>query len=203
MEDEDTPAAGAFTRGGGRPVPLDDDELERPELADRPAPGQVSALDVIRAELEQPVDLGTVDLEVPARPVYKVRYRCEVAYEELLDWRDRATITNRSERRKPTAQATAGRLNELKMASFVLVHRCIAILRDGEEVPDGYGGPLMFTSELLLDMVGARTAVEAVRKFYGVDGHVSAAANRVLVEAGWTDQVLAGEIDAPADPTHA
>lgn len=185
-----------------RQVPIDVDDPD----AGAPASREVTPLDVIRGELAEEVDLGTVTLEVPGRPRYMVRYRCDVAYEELLDWRDRASITNRAQRRQKapaSAVAAAGRLNELKMAEFVLVYKADAILRDGDEVPDDDGGPLTFTSPLLLDMVGAHSATEAVRRFYGVDGHVTAAAQRVLVESGWTDAVLAGELEAPADPRKA
>lgn len=199
-----------FTRATP-PVPLDDDDLDLTDeerAAQRPA-GEVTPLELIAAELEADVDLGTIDLEVPGRPGYGVRCRCDVAYDELVDWRDRASgvnaARNRAERRKPTAQAQAGRLNELSMAAFVLVHTADAILRHGAEVPDSDSptGLLTFTSPTFLRMMKASTARAAVVKFFGVDGHVTAAANRVLVESGWTDAVLAGDIEPPADPTNA
>lgn len=198
------PTEPTFTRGR---VPIDDDEvgLDDAALEERRPPGERTPLEVIADELAEDVDLGSITLDVPARAGYKVRFRCDVSYDELVDWRDRASgvARNRAERRKPTAQAQAGKLNELKMAAFVILYKAEAIVRHGVDVADVDGGPLTFTSEALLRMVSASTAAEAVRRFYGVDGHVSAAANRVLIESGWTDAVLAGDIEAPADPTPA
>jgi hypothetical protein len=76
----------------------------------------------------------------------------------------------------------------VKLACTALANTCLAILRDGAEVPDG-AGPLTFTSPALHEILGVDRTVDAVRRFYGRDAHVIAVSRQILDEAGYGEDV--------------
>lgn len=196
MSDAPTTQPAAFGRGGlidpddvlaGREVPpppgRPDDDLVAPV---RPANG----LDALRAELAAEVTPEELVLDVPTRDGYAVRFRCDVTNDELTAWRKRATI-RAAKADKPAL------FDEAKVAAIILANKVDAIIAHAQELTDA-GEPMTFASPAFLDLVGKTSAVEAVRHFYGLDGHVIAAANMVLDRSGFGGELAE---DDDADPT--
>ena len=151
-----------------------------PELV---TPGPTTALDELRSELAAEVATPPLTLAVPGRTDYAVRYSTELAHEQLTAWRKTAR----------DKQAPEG-IDELRWASIVLANQAEVVLRKGVEV-ELDGRPANFQHEGFRGMLGADLrATAAVRKFYGRDSDVIAAALAVIRAAGYGD-------DADADPT--
>lgn len=71
----------------------------------------------------------------------------------------------------------------------------------GETQVDESGDPLTFRSRQAQEEQGVQSAREAVRKFIGSDGHVSALAKELMAAAGWGDEGVAAEEADDDDPT--
>lgn len=172
---------------------LDEDDLApiEPLSEDRPddlAPVPASnALDLLRADLADEVKVEEVTLPVPGRPNLAVRYACDVDGDELVVWRKRSTNRQRNV------------IDEVKLGALALAFKSVAILRNGVEVTDG-GEPVTFRHPAILTMTGQSTVTGAIRYFYGLDGHVLAAANKVLTVSGFGDELTEVDDDT-ADPT--
>lgn len=188
----------AFGRGGviapgdvstGREVPpppagsLPGDDALDPV---RPSNG----LDAIRAELAAEVTPDELPLDVPTRDGYIVRYRCDVNNDELTAWRKKATI-------KAAKGDKPAQYDEAKVAAIILANKAVAIVARGVELTNE-GEPMTFGTPAFWDLVGKASSTEAVRHFYGLDGHVIAAANMVLDASGFGGELL---VDDETDPT--
>lgn len=168
--------------GGG-----EDDELLDDVPVDDDLPPATTPLDDLRAELAEEVGAEPLTLPVPARPRYSVRYSTDVDGELLSRWTKAS-----KDRHAPNG------VDELSLACRILANQAIGVLRDGDELLDE-GKPLRFRSRAFLDILGVGSPTEAVRKLYGRDGHVQAAALEVLRSAGYDDDALATA--SAADPT--
>jgi hypothetical protein len=141
-----------------------------PPLTAAPVP---SLLDGLLAELEQDATQETVTLGVQSRPGWEVRYAIDIPYEQLAQWRAAAADP-----------AMPGGMNELQVACSALAACCRAILVGGEDVTD-VNGPVTFASPDLQRRLGVTRPVDAVRKLYRFDGHVTASGTRLLQAAGY------------------
>lgn len=161
--------------------------------ADLAPVARTSPLDALRAELAQEVPEELLTLDVPTRADTAVRFDTEVEWEELVAWRKRASSkANRS-------AANPEGVDLMRLAAIVVANTAVAIVHKGTEVTGTNGEVLTFAHPELLAMLGVERAVDAVRKFYGRDGHVQAAAGRVIDAAGYGDEL--GELDPDEDPT--
>ena len=151
-----------------------------PDLEPDTADG--SDLDAIRAELAAQVT-PTIDLAVPTRPGWAVRVRADFSARALDGYR------KASKDRK-----FADGLDGAKLSALIIGANCTAVLRKGAPlVLDGT--PQTFATKDLRELLGTSDVASTVRALYGLDGHLEAAARRLLVEAGYGD-----EADL-ADPT--
>lgn len=143
-----------------------------------------SDLDDLRAELTAQV-AATVTLAVDGRPGYAVTYRTDFTA------RDVDSIRKRSKDRKFTDG-----VDGIKFAALLLAFACQGVHRGKGDLAAALGvDRVTFTTRELQDLMGTADANSTVRRFYGLEGHVEAAARRLMVEAGWGD-----EADL-ADPT--
>lgn len=148
-----------------------------------------SDLDDLRAELTATV-APTTTIPVLGRQGYAVRFRTDFTGRDLDALRKKA-------RNKRFVDGVDG----IRFASLLLAFAAQGITRQGRELGEQLGadGPVTFTSPELQDLLGTRNdpnpADATVRKLYGLEGHVDAAARRLMAEAGWGD-----EVDAE-DPT--
>lgn len=139
-------------------------------------------LDQLRAELKAEVADTTV-LNVDGRPGWSVRYRTDFTGKDL------DLLRKRAKDRK-----FADGIDGVKFGALLLAITCEAIRRRGEDV-ELEGKVATFQSRAFMAELGTATAVETVRRFYGLDGHVDAAARKLMAEAGWGDDAT------EADPT--
>lgn len=157
------------------------DEVD-PDLAGLDELDEASDFDELRAELAAAVT-ATVTLPVDGRPGWAVRYRADFTGANVDAFRKRAKD-----------RKFVDGVDGIKFAAILLASQAVAIVRRGKDV-ELEGKPATFQSRDFMDLVGGSGAVDTVRKFYGLDGHVDAAARALMVEAGWGDEVSA------ADPT--
>lgn len=144
-----------------------------------------SDLDDLRAELNADV-APTTTIPVTGRPGYAVRFRTDFTGKELDKLRKLAKD-----------KRMVDGIDGVRFASLLLAATCQGITRNGRELAEDLelAKPVTFTSPELRELLGTVNADETVRKLYGLEGHVDAAARRLMVEAGWGD-----EVDA-LDPT--
>lgn len=144
-----------------------------------------SDLDDLRAELNADVS-PTTSIPVLGRPGYAVRFRTDFTGRDLDLLRKRAKDRKMSDG-----------IDGVKFASLLLAFTAQGITRAGAELSEQLGttAPVTFTTREFQELMGTTTADTTVRKFYGLEGHVDAAARRLMTEAGWGD-----EVDA-MDPT--
>lgn len=161
-------------------APLGDPDLDALDDSEEP-----SDLDDLRAELNAEVAPSTV-LKVEGRPGYAVRCRINFTGKDIDGLR-----------RQAKDKRFADGVDGVKFAALLLAVTCQGITRNGKPLEDSLGvdGPITFTSRELQELLGTPDANSTVRKLYGLEGHVDAAARRLMAEAGWGD-----EADL-ADPT--
>lgn len=160
----------------------------------RPADVQVDAaavtpLEELASELAAP-ETRTISLLVDSRPGWSVVYSLGVDGPQLAGWRRAARDEN-----------IEGGVDEYLWHRTILAAQGREIRRDGKLVVDEAGRPLTFFSEQLWRTLKVPAgspsgATEAVRRFYANDFHVSAAADRIIVDAGFGKKAR----EAP-DPT--
>lgn len=156
--------------------------IDDPDLGglDRAEP---SDLDDLAAELTATIT-PTTDIKVTGRPGYAVRCRLDFTGRDLDLLRKRAKDKKFSDG-----------IDGVKFAGLLLGLTCTAIIRNGEPLELDGVSPVTFTSKPLQAVYGTGSAVDTARKFYALDGHLDAAARKLMDEAGWGD-----EADT-ADPT--
>jgi hypothetical protein len=142
-----------------------------------------SDLASIEAELAAAVTPTTI-IKVEGRPGWSVRYRTDFTGKDLDGLRK-----NAKDRR------FADGVDGIKFAALLLALTCQGIRRHGQDLELDGASPVTFTSPELQSLLGTRDANSTVRKLYGLEGHVDAAARKLMAEAGWGD-----EADL-ADPT--
>lgn len=166
--------------------PTDDqpgDAEQPPTPEDLPIGTEVSDLEALATELA-PVTLEPCTIEVPMRPGYAIRCRTDFTGKDLDTWRGKAKDKRFSDG-----------LDGIKAAALTLGATCIAILRNGRPVLND-GEPVTFSTPAFMGQFGTRDVDHTVRRFFGSEGHVDDAANRLLREAGYGG----GEVTV-SDPT--
>lgn len=143
------------------------------------AAAPASPLEELRQEIKREVTGEPVTLEVPGRAGWTVRYRADVEMPKLAAWRKKS-----ADRSMPDG------IDELKLCLTILADQCEALLKDGREVEDDDGGLLTFATPAFLELIGVGRSVEAVRKWYGVDGRVVAAAQEVMNASGYGEDAI-------------
>lgn len=158
------------------------DEHVDPDLGDLDR-DEPSDLDNIADELTAQVT-PTTDIKVTGRPGYAVRCRLDFTGRDLDSLRKRA-------KDKKFVDGIDG----VKFGALLLALTCTAIIRNGVELELDGVAPQTFTSKQLQELYGTTSAVDTARKFYALDGHLDAAARKLMDVAGWGDEA------DEADPT--
>lgn len=120
---------------------------------------------------------------IPGRPGYTATFRADLQWHELDTWQKRA-------------KGKRG-VDNAKYGALLLANACLELHKGGRRLVDEAGDPLNFRHPELLAILEVRSASDAVRRFYGRDGDVDAAARAVMAESGWGDDLQ------PLDPTAA
>ena len=148
------------------------------EDLDALALGEVASdVDDLDDELAQ-LDDSTIVLEVPRRPAYGIRCRTD------FTGRDLDLIRQKCRDKKFTSG-----IDGVKLSALLIAANTIAIVRNGVDLELDGEAPITFVSKPFQKRMGTATADATVRAFYGLEGHVDAAGDRLLAEAGWGDSV--------------
>lgn len=139
-----------------------------------------SALDALREEVHRDVTPKTVDLKVPGRPAWAVRYRCDVDANDLGRWQKAA----------PDKSQPDG-IDAVKVAATILGNHVVALIQDGEVlINDDTGEEVTFRSKEFLESFGVGRITEAVKRWYVTDGNLLAASTEVLTESGYGEDAI-------------
>lgn len=154
--------------------PDDDLGLER-------AGGAASPLEELVADLTENAEdgAGEVPIAVPTRRAIVIVQHDNITGRQIEEWRRQSK--------------TRGSVDPIKFAAIILARTSVRLERNGEPVQDPNTGELAtLRSEWLWNLYGAPGAVEAIRRLFGKDGYVNAAAAEVMAAAGWGSE-LAGD----------
>lgn len=174
MEIRDPDGGGAFAFDATGSL-LDD--IAPPTMAP-PVARQVepTRLDGVLAGLAQLDDEEPAVLRIPRRPGYTLRCGTDLDYEHF-------TVLKMSAR-DPSMPLG---VNEIALSASVVATLCRAIQLDGEDITEN-GQPMTLDSPVLhrLLRLGPGTReVDVVRALYAKDGHLAAAANRLITLCGY------------------
>lgn len=158
-------------------------------LPDQPGPVD-NPLEALRAEFAK----ASTDLAPPprtwgvdARPGWAAQYRVDIAEVILKGYRQRCIIKGR--------RSVSGEpdYNEVKLGALLAAHYNAGLTLNGQPVLDDAGDPMTFRSREFLTLAGAKTAADAVVKWYVTDGSLIALSRALLNAAGYLDD--ATEVD--------
>jgi len=159
-----------------------------PELAP-PKRGEGSLLEALRVELTAELDEELDPMEVPERRGFAVVYSKAITAELLKAWQRRAK--------------DGKNIDPLRLSAIILASQCRRILHRGVLVTAGSEEPVTFRDAAFLELYGVGRAVEAVRAFYLLDGHVLSAADELVKAAGFGADLDDADIGDLEDPTPA
>jgi hypothetical protein len=163
-----------FHAPGTRPTDHDDEGPARP--------GETTLLEDLAAELTAELEDELEPIEVPERPGWSVVYSKAITNDNIKAWRKRAK--------------DGKNVDELRLACIILGNQCRRLVRNGVTITAGEEA-VTFASPAFHGLYGVGTARDAIRAFYGRDGHVLMAANRVVEAAGYGAELE----DVDEDPT--
>lgn len=139
-------------------------------------PQSASAFDALAEEIRHHVEIEPLTTVTPARPGWKVRYRCDIDGDKLQAFR-----------RKCKDRSQAEGYDDIKFAAMVLADQCEAIIQGDAEVLDESGERVTFRHAMMRERMGGR-AISAVRQWYGRDGDVAVTAGAVMRQAGFDEE---------------
>lgn len=160
---------------------------EKPKKVSQPLTknSEPTLLEKLKAKIETEVKRKDVFINVPERPGVSLRISPNITQGQVRKWR------------RDAGEDSKNGMDATKFATFVIGHTTEAILVNDEEVKDDDGYVVTFVSEEVLAMTQtSRPVPDAVRKFFGLDPHVEAAALAILDAAGFGDTIEPNE-----DPT--
>lgn len=140
----------------------------------------------LEAELKREVRNAPIVLNVPGRPGMAIRFDVNIESNAVQTWR-----------KQSQNKSMQDNFDGLKFSSLVIANKAECILYNGTPALTEDGDELNFKNPVLLTMVGATRALDAVRKLYGIDGHIFIAADEILRAAGYDSD---GQ-EQQADPT--
>ena len=138
--------------------------------------GGSTVFDALARDFQQQQQDKNVTLPVMERDGYEVVYNKMVDYDDLQLWMQSCR--------------TRQGINELKMSCIVLGNQCIGIKRHGEMLVHDGQSVTFRTPEFKRIFTGGDgqvpSAIDTVKRFYGLDGHVLQTARYLMREAGYS-----------------
>ena len=166
-------------------VPEDDDDVELLTLKEEAL--ETTVLDSLKNELKRVVKNDPLTLAVPSRPGMSIVFDTNVEATQLQHWR-----------KASSDKSMPDKFDGLKFSAIIIANQALQVLYKNEIAVDTDGNDLNFRNPNFTAMLGNDRASVAVRKLYGVDGHIFIVANQILSAAGYDD----GEQGATGtDPT--
>jgi hypothetical protein len=136
-----------------------------------------TVLDELRKELKRVVKNPPVVLQVPSRPSMSIKYDTNIEAKMLQSWRKACRD-----------KSMPDNFDSLKFSTIVMANQAEEITFSGEVIVDEGGELLTFRNQAFVDMLGAIGSIDAVRRLYGVDGHIFIAADEILRAAGYDSE---------------
>lgn len=133
-----------------------------------------TVFDDLRTELETPVEVQPLFLQVPNRPSIEVIYEPAIEFDLLRAWIKKSSTGRKKE------------FDPLLFAFQILSFTCRGIRIRGKEATED-GEPMTFASRTLQEMLGTTNPRAAIRNLYGGEGHIISASQYVLEAAGYGD----------------
>lgn len=149
-----------------------------------PAAEASDPLDAIFEALDESIPVPSILVAVEHRPGWAVRYRVDVAWSEIQDWRKKAR--------------SGKRIDAAFLSRLILANTCLGFVHDGKDQLDGNGNPVTFGT-----IAGRRnlTVADAVKAWLVTDGAVSGTSDLVYQRSGYDMPEAIDEDDE--DPTQA
>jgi hypothetical protein len=147
------------------------DVVEADELLD------VSDLDQLRKDFAAGPVVEECPLPVDTRPGYVAVYRADVQDPDMKAYRKLA--------KSPKEE---GGIDGKKLAALILANKCIGIYRNGRKLVDADRTPVTFGSDSFKELTGAKSAADAVVRFYGLDGLLDSHSRKVLEASKWGEE---------------
>lgn len=142
-------------------------------------------LEALLAEAHRDVGLLPIELPIPQRPGWSVRYRLLLDNRELQPWR-----------RKAYDPSTLEGVDLTVLASLGLGALCVGLVHDGEPAADA-GRPVTFADPALQQALGVDSPQDACRAWYLLDAHMIASWMAVLRASGHQDVISPVEKPGP------
>lgn len=161
-------------------VEVTDQDTHVPESSARV---ESSVYDDLRAALSESVEVEAVEYIVPQRPSVEMIFKPDIEFDLLRSWMNAASRNKKKE------------FNPLTFAYQVISTTNTGITFNGHQEFDSEGTPLTVTHKELQVMLGAHDVTSAVRRLYGIDGHIIQVAQKVVEAAGYDDIDLEGGTD--------
>lgn len=192
-----TPTTSPFAAPPAIPANLDDAFDEPGDDAPSAAAdaGGKSPLDLLREEVASEHAIPTINLEVPTRDGWAVRFRTDLEQEQLK------AFNRRAETKKRNPITGEKEVDELKLSRMILGTYSVAVLRDGVVVETEDGDALTLAHPEFLAMVGATTVSEAVQRWYVTDGGVIQVGRAFMSATGWLDAAQEADDEQASGPT--
>jgi len=144
-----------------------------------------SILSRLREKLTAVIENDEVQIEVPKRPGVTLIVSPNISQAQVKQWRKRA------------GEGTKSGFDPNKFAAVIIAGTTRGIVLDGEEVTTDNGDPVTFATPFVQEWMEAFDPFDAVKKLYGLDPHMEAAAGAILDASGYGDEVNV------VDPTKA
>lgn len=171
--------------GHAVPVRPSDEVDPNAGILDEGLSGKEPGLEDLAAELGEELKVEDIFIPVPRREGYELRFKGTLDGELFNKWA-RASVDRKA----------VGGIDELKLSLLVIANVNNGIRRHGAMVTAD-GVELTVRSHGFLDIMKEGRPQDAIRKLFGSDGHVMAAAREVLSELGYGEDL----VSAAKDPT--
>jgi hypothetical protein len=158
-----------------------------------------NTLSLLATALAEEVSKPDVTYVVPGRPGFAVTFDTNITVPQI----ERLRKACRSKH-------TENNFDSLKFGCIMIANQSKAILLNGEVQTNVDGAPLTLRSEEIHQFLGVdnyigqagSVAIEAVKKFYGYDGHIMNVSGELLTAAGFdSDDENSDLIENPIQPS--
>lgn len=164
----------------------DDDLFDVTGMDDDQPKIERTILDSLQSELSRVVHNEPITLVVPSRPTISLKFDTNIDSAKLQLWR-----------KASQDKSMPDNFDGVKFSAIIIANQCTHVMYDGKIATDVDGVDLNFRNNNFLGMLNSQRAIPAVRKLYGVDGHIFIAADAILRAAGYDSE----EQDQSTDPT--
>ena len=141
-------------------------------------------MSTLREELKRKIENKPLTLAIPSREGVSIKFNTNIEAGLIQQWRKRA-----SDKTMPDG------FDPLKFACIVLANQAEVVIHQGKEAVGNNKDFINFKNPELLEMLGTERAVDAVRKMYGIDGHILQVVEKLFSAAGYDAETSETDAD--------